>query len=139
VFMRERGQRSTGDRVLDTAAGALLSVAALVPLALVAGAVLKSVEESARFLAVLGGLVALAVSVWCLRTSWRLISGRPRNDGGRLSPWLIAAAGVIFAAWGSFGVAELGRAGLSGAMWMGAASIGCFTVAWERFRRGRLG
>ena len=137
--MGERVQRSTGDRVLDTAAGALLSVAALVPLALVAGVVLRSVEGNASFLAVLGGLVALVVSVWCLRTSWRLISGRPRNDGGLLSPWLIAAAGVIFAAWGLLGVAELGRAGLAGAMWLGAASIGCFTVAWGRFRRGRLG
>ena len=137
--MGERVQRSTGDRVLDTAAGALLGVAALVPLALVGGAVLKSVEGNVRFLAVLGGIVALVVSLWCVRTSWRLISGRPRNDGGLLSPWLIAAAGVIFTAWGMFGVAELGRAGLGGAMWMGAASIGCFTVAWERFRRGRLG
>ena len=102
--MGERVQRSTDDRVLDTAAGALLSVAALVPLALVAGVVLRSVEGNASFLAVLGGLVALVVSVWCLRTSWRLISGRPRNDGGLLSPWLIAAAGVIFAAWGLLGV-----------------------------------
>ncbi len=137
--MAERLQRSTGDRVIDTAAGALLAVAALVPLALGAGAVVEIVEGNARLSVVVGGLVSLALFVWCLRTSWRLVSGRPRNDGGLLSPWLIAAAGVSFAAWGIFGFADLGRTGLGGAMWMGAASIGCFAVAWERFRsvRGR--
>lgn len=131
--MHDRVQRSTGDRVMDIAAGALLGVAALVPLALVAGAVLKIVEGNPRLPVVLGGLIALGVFVWCLRTSWRLVSGRSRSDGGLLSPWFIAAAGVVFAAWGMFGLAELGWAGLGGALWMGAASIGCFTLPKRGF------
>ena len=69
-------------------------MAALVPLALVAGAVLKIVEGNPRLPVVLGGLIALGVFVWCLRTLWRLVSGGSRSDGGLRSPWFIAAAGV---------------------------------------------
>ena len=109
--MGERLQRSAGDRVIDTPAGTLLGVSALVPLALGAGAVVEIVEGNARLSVVVGGLVSLAVFVWCLRTSWRLVSGRPRNDGGLLSPWLIAAAGVAFAAWGSSALPTSGGRG----------------------------
>jgi hypothetical protein len=65
-FMRERIERSTADRVIHTVAGVLLGAAALVPLALVAGAVLEIVEGNPRLPVVLGGLVALVVFVWCL-------------------------------------------------------------------------
>jgi hypothetical protein len=57
------------------------------------GAVLAISKGSRAFPVVLGGSVALVVFMWCLKTSWRVVSGRPRNDGGLLSPWLIAAAG----------------------------------------------
>ena len=135
--MRDRTDRSGGDRLLEVPLGVLLGVVALVPIVFVAGAVLSALDSGLSWPMFLGVAMAIMAFLWCARTSWRLVSGRARADGGLLSPWLVIAAGVGFAAWGIVGLAATGAQGIGGAAWMGGVSIGCFVVARHRLKRSK--
>lgn len=130
-------QLPSPDRVFETLLGFGLGVASLLPLVLALGAPFLWGDTYEWPWAILGAAVSAAVFVWCARTAWRLLSGRPRKDGGLLSPWLIGAAGVIAAAGVVFGLTQFGMRWWGGALYLGSISFGCLMLARKRFMRRR--
>jgi hypothetical protein len=85
-------------------------------------------------------LAAVLVLIWCATTSWRLITGSPRNDGGLLSPIVIASAGTALAALGVVALAVHGWPAVARAGLYMASGISTVKLARNRFlrRRGRV-
>ena len=81
-----------------------------------------------------GSVVSAIVFVWCAKTSWRLITGRPRLDGGLLSPWVIAGAGVLASTGILYGLSQFGGQWIGGALYLGSIAIGCFELARRRLK-----
>jgi len=125
-------------RPFEILLGIVVAVAALVPLTFIAGAVLVSAgSPAARWDVLVGGPVATVVFIWCARTAWRLITGQPRRDGGLLSPWFIASAGVGFTALSMYFLAQLDQRFIGGSLWCGFGAAGCFELARRRFKLAR--
>ncbi len=78
-------------------------------------ALMASPPESAPLLATLLCVAMLGISVWGLLVAARLILGRPRRDGGLLSPLALLGSAVVFAAipigWLATGMFQDARSG----------------------------
>jgi hypothetical protein len=66
-----------------------------------------------------------------------LITGRPRSDGGLLSPAVITLAGIGIGAVGVFGVIAYGWLALPRGALFVASGISTVMLAWDRSRRRR--
>ena len=114
-------------RVAQALLGVMVAVAALFPLLVV-----SSLAFNWRALPLT--IASVMTLVWCVETSWRLIANRGRSDGGLLSPWVIAGAGVVASAGAVLGFWPIGLPWIGGAIGLGAIAVRCFTLARERFR-----
>ena len=96
--IRRGAAQASGEVVL----GLLVAAAGLVPLGFVVVGISELLfgDTLSWGTAVLFLILGTLVLVWCTVTSWRLITGRPRKDGGLLSPRVIALAGIGITAKG---------------------------------------
>jgi hypothetical protein len=117
--------------------GLVLAVACLVPFGFAAAGLWKLIAGGLTwerlFVTVFGGLVFICFGP----TSWRLMTGRPRSDGGLLSPAVIALAGIGIAAVGVFGVIAYGWPAFPRGALFVASGISTVMIAWDRIRRRR--
>jgi hypothetical protein len=118
--------------------GLALAVASLVPLGFAVvglfGLMADGLKWDGLLVTLFGGLIFL----WCAPTSWRLIAGRPRSDGGLLSPAVIGLAGISIAAVGVFSVVTHDWLGLSRGALFVTSGISTVMLAWDRIRRRSL-
>jgi hypothetical protein len=139
--MRERTEslrRNAFEASFEILLGVVLAVASLVPLGFALGGLWEllvgRLTWTTLFVTVFGGLVFIS----CAPTSWRLIAGRPRSDGGLLPPAVIALAGIGIAAVGMFGVIVHGWLALSQGVLYVTSGVSTLVLAWDRIRRRRL-
>jgi hypothetical protein len=94
------GALRTMRRALEVGLGLVLLVALLVPVAAIVAIAsdLLDATDDRHWAMWLVPLPMGALAYFCLITGWRLLSGRPRSDGGLLHPWFFYAAGV-YATW----------------------------------------
>jgi hypothetical protein len=123
-------------RGFEVILGIVLLVALLVPLtAMVAVSSDLLNSTDGRRWAMWLVLVALgALAYFCITTGWRLLSGRPRSDGGLLHPWFMYALGV-YATW--YGSGRGLAFGPEFAQPYHAAAAEYFEIARERRRSRR--
>lgn len=123
------------DRFFEILLGITLAAVALVPLGLAVGGPFLWGGAYAWPWALLGSIGSAATFVWCARTAWHLISGRPRRDGGLLSSWLIIVAGIVAATGVVWGLSQFGLSWIGGALYLGSGLVGCFALARRRFAK----
>lgn len=87
--------------------------------------------------AIVGGVIVglLLILGWCIQTSYRLITGRPRKDGGLLSPLVLVLTGIIFVATGIFELINNGWQGLHITAGSMLGGVYLAALAWSQFRR----
>jgi hypothetical protein len=130
-------KRNPLEAALEVLLGLVVAIAALVPLALIVGGTMDVFDKGLSLREALLVFAGAPVLAWCVHTSWRLLTGRPRKDGGLLSPAVILLAGIGLAAVGAYaltldGWRALGRAALF--VTSGASTV---MLAWTRIRRRR--
>ena len=81
------------------------------------------------------GCVALAVGAFMSLMAYRLISNRPRSDGGLVPPWALRIAGVSFIVAGPFlAWAKQSYSSMWHALGSVSAGLACFAIASYRER-----
>jgi hypothetical protein len=83
----------------------------------------------------LGTFVTGLVGSWCTQTSWRLFTGRERQAGGLLSPFVLTLTGVGFPA-GAIAWVVFEGVKVRGLITLIGCAFGCFNSAWSRYHRG---
>jgi hypothetical protein len=97
------GQYSAPMSRAATLAAGVVSALFGVPLLLLGVLFLFSaLRESTPTSTVVIGFVALAVGAFMSLMAYRLISNKPRSDGGLVPPWALRIAGVSFIVAGPF-------------------------------------
>jgi hypothetical protein len=130
-------RRNAVEASFEILLGLVLAVASVVPLGLAVDGLWELIAGRWTWegltVTAFGGLVF----TWSAPTSWRLITGRPRSDGGLLSPVMIALAGIAIAAVGVFGVVAHGGLALPRGALFAASGTSTVVLAWDRIRRRR--
>jgi hypothetical protein len=138
--MRTESDRTFPQAVFEVLLGLLVAMAALVPLVFIVAGRMELSDKGFSWVDTLFVIAAIPVLAWCVQTSWRLFTGRPRKDGGLLSPGVIAVAGFGLAALGLYGMTRNGWHG-----WRALPTAGLFVMsgvstvllAWNGVRRRR--
>ena len=115
--------------------GLLVAVAGLVSLGFVIIGIREILGSGHTWGVLAFTIVGVLLLGWCVQTSYRLITGRPRKDGGLLSPAVIALAGSSIAAMGMFGLIINGWQALPKAVLYMISGVSTAALAWSRFRR----
>jgi hypothetical protein len=115
--------------------GLLVAVAGMLMLGFVITGILELLGGEHTWGVLALTTVAALVLGGCIQTSWRLITGRPRKDGGLLSPPVIAFAGSGIAAMGMFGLIINGWQALPKAVLYIISGVSTAALACSRFRQ----
>jgi hypothetical protein len=123
-------------RAVALAAG-VVSALFGVPLLLLGGFVIFSaLKESTPTSMEVIGCVALAVGAFMSLLAYRLISNKPRSDGGLVPPWALRVAGMGFIAGAPFYVwVNHSMVSAWHALGLVTAGLACFGIATYRERK----
>ena len=120
--------------VLEVGLGVLVGVAALLTVVFVVAGAAEILSKGFSWVDALFVIVPVPVFAWCVETSWRLITGRSRKDGGLLSPGVLAFAGAAIArGWPVRHQRRWLRAVPRAALFV-TSGITTVTLAWTRHR-----
>jgi hypothetical protein len=121
---------SLADGILLLVPGFLLGWAAIgIPL---------GIGWSSPFVVLLVSAASLWGAVLCVSTSWRLLTGRSRSDGGLVSPRFLTGAAILFAAMPILSVATGSwRMGRTSALFPAAQMVLYFGIAITLFKLAR--
>jgi hypothetical protein len=98
--------------------------------------IFSALREPPPTSAVVIGCVALAVGAFMSLMAYRLISNRPRSDGGLVPPWALRIAGVSFIVAGPFLAWEKhSYFTMRHALGSVSAGLACFGIASYRERK----
>jgi hypothetical protein len=129
-------RQQNGQRALELAVAVLTGLMGLFLLVMSVGGLLALlVSRPFDWKATLAALVGGAVGVWCAQTSWRLVTGRERQRGGLLSPFVLILVGTGCVA-GSAAIFISDARNLGWFRLLGVACV-CFSLALYRVRHGR--